>query len=51
MRAWHERLRTAYPTLPIDTLSMGMSHDYDIAIEEGATTVRVGTAIFGPRTI
>ena len=51
MRAWYERLRTAYPTLPIDTLSMGMSHDYDIAIEEGATTVRVGTAIFGPRTI
>ncbi len=51
MRAWFERLRTSFPTLPIDTLSMGMSHDYDIAIEEGATTVRVGTAIFGPRQI
>ncbi|MEZ5176238.1 MAG: YggS family pyridoxal phosphate-dependent enzyme [Acidimicrobiia bacterium] len=31
----------------IDTLSMGMSHDFEVAIEEGATTVRVGTAIFG----
>ena len=51
MRTWFERLRRAYPELPIDTLSMGMSHDFDIAIEEGATTVRVGTAIFGPRTI
>ena len=30
-------------------LSMGMSHDFEIAIEEGATIVRVGTAIFGPR--
>ena len=32
-----------------DTLSMGMSGDFEIAIEEGATVVRVGTAIFGPR--
>jgi len=30
-------------------LSMGMSHDFEIAIEEGATMVRVGTAIFGAR--
>ena len=51
MRMWFERLKAAYPALPVDTLSMGMSHDYDIAIEEGATTVRVGTAIFGPRQI
>jgi hypothetical protein len=28
---------------------MGMSHDFEVAIEEGATIVRVGTAIFGPR--
>lgn len=49
MRMWYERLKTAYPELPIDTLSMGMSHDYPTAIEEGATLVRVGTAIFGPR--
>lgn len=33
----------------MDTLSMGMSHDYEIAIEEGATIVRVGTSIFGER--
>jgi PLP dependent protein len=31
-------------------LSMGMSHDFEAAIEEGATMVRVGTAIFGKRT-
>ena len=36
--------------LPIDTLSMGMSHDLEAAIAEGATMVRVGTAIFGERT-
>ena len=36
--------------LPLDTLSMGMSHDLDAAIAEGATMVRVGTAIFGKRT-
>jgi uncharacterized pyridoxal phosphate-containing UPF0001 family protein len=34
---------------PLSALSMGMSHDYEIAIEEGATIVRVGTAIFGGR--
>ena len=34
---------------PLPTLSMGMSGDYEIAIEEGATVVRVGSAIFGPR--
>jgi uncharacterized pyridoxal phosphate-containing UPF0001 family protein len=35
--------------LSLDTLSMGMSGDLHTAIEEGATIVRVGTAIFGPR--
>jgi pyridoxal phosphate enzyme (YggS family) len=35
--------------IPMQELSMGMSHDFEIAIEEGATYVRVGTAIFGPR--
>ena len=35
--------------LPLDTLSMGMSHDLEAAIAEGATLVRVGTAIFGKR--
>jgi pyridoxal phosphate enzyme (YggS family) len=33
----------------MDELSMGMSHDYEVAVEEGATLVRVGTAIFGAR--
>jgi uncharacterized pyridoxal phosphate-containing UPF0001 family protein len=32
-------------------LSMGMSHDFEVAIEEGATMVRVGSAIFGPRPV
>jgi pyridoxal phosphate enzyme (YggS family) len=35
--------------IPLSTLSMGMSHDYQVAIEEGATLVRVGSAIFGKR--
>jgi uncharacterized pyridoxal phosphate-containing UPF0001 family protein len=34
----------------LQELSMGMSHDFEVAIEEGATLVRVGTAIFGGRT-
>ncbi len=34
---------------PLDQLSMGMSHDIEVAVEEGATMVRVGTALFGPR--
>ena len=33
----------------MDTLSMGMSSDYEVAIEEGATMVRIGTGIFGER--
>jgi uncharacterized pyridoxal phosphate-containing UPF0001 family protein len=32
-------------------LSMGMSHDFEVAVEEGATLVRVGTAIFGGRSV
>ncbi len=35
--------------LPNGELSMGMSHDFEIAVEEGATLIRVGTAIFGER--
>lgn len=37
------------PAIGMEVLSMGMSHDYEVAVEEGATCVRVGTAIFGPR--
>ncbi|HXP15504.1 MAG TPA: YggS family pyridoxal phosphate-dependent enzyme [Terriglobales bacterium] len=39
------------PGVRMDILSMGMSHDFEIAIEEGSTCVRVGTAILGERTI
>jgi PLP dependent protein len=37
------------PAVGMDALSMGMSHDFEVAIEEGSTCVRVGTAIFGKR--
>ncbi len=37
------------PSVGVDELSMGMSHDFEVAIEEGSTCVRVGTAIFGER--
>ena len=37
------------PAIRMDVLSMGMSHDFEVAIEEGSTCVRVGTAIFGER--
>ena len=38
------------PAIRLDTLSMGMSHDFEVAIAEGATCVRLGSAIFGERT-
>lgn len=38
------------PGVELDELSMGMSHDFEVAIEEGATLVRVGSAIFGARS-
>jgi len=38
------------PAIDMGTLSMGMSHDFEIAIEEGSTCVRIGTAVFGERT-
>jgi PLP dependent protein len=38
------------PAVVMNQLSMGMSHDFEVAIEEGSTCVRVGTAIFGERT-
>ena len=47
LRQEFERLRQAMPTL--DTLSIGMSGDYDAAIAEGSTLVRIGTALFGAR--
>jgi hypothetical protein len=38
------------PNIQLKELSMGMTHDYTVAIEEGATIVRIGTALFGPRS-
>ncbi len=42
-------LQSHGPSAPWDTLSMGMSHDLEVAITEGATHVRIGTALFGRR--
>jgi PLP dependent protein len=42
--------RRHLPHISLDVLSMGMSHDYEVAIAEGSTCVRIGTAIFGQRT-
>lgn len=47
MKQTFDMLKKDYPLF--DTLSMGMSSDYEVAVEEGATIVRVGTAIFGER--
>src|SRR5262249_10960472 len=49
LRGLLEDLRTGHPDLA--ELSMGMSGDYRVAVEEGATMVRVGTALFGPRPL
>ncbi len=49
LRKLRDQLATEYPQHDWSQLSMGMSHDFEVAIEEGATIVRVGTAIFGPR--
>jgi PLP dependent protein len=47
-RLW-QRWQHQFPELELNQLSMGMSHDFEVAIEEGATIIRVGTALFGPR--
>jgi pyridoxal phosphate enzyme (YggS family) len=48
-RPYFRRLRELRDACGLKELSMGMSADYEVAVEEGATIVRVGTAIFGPR--
>ena len=48
LRDWFEQLQSASPG--VDTLSMGMSEDFALAAREGATMVRVGSALFGART-
>jgi pyridoxal phosphate enzyme (YggS family) len=55
LRPYFRRLRELHVRLsrslkhPLPVLSMGMSHDFEVAIEEGATEIRVGTALFGER--
>ena len=49
-RSLFEQVRANLPDLSIDTLSMGMTDDLEIAVAEGSTEVRIGTAIFGGRS-
>jgi uncharacterized pyridoxal phosphate-containing UPF0001 family protein len=50
IRELAERIRTLkLPRIDMSILSMGMSGDFELAIEEGSTMVRIGSAIFGPR--
>jgi pyridoxal phosphate enzyme (YggS family) len=49
LRGLRDRLRRSPGNGNLRELSMGMSGDFEVAIEEGATIVRVGTAVFGPR--
>lgn len=49
LRVWRDRWAAAHPNLHLDVLSMGMSGDFALAIQEGATRIRIGTALFGAR--
>jgi len=49
LRVLRDRLAQAHPKLNLPVLSMGMSGDFPLAIQEGATRIRVGTALFGAR--
>jgi PLP dependent protein len=49
LRILRDQLAAAHPRLSFAELSMGMSHDFPVAITEGATQVRIGTALFGAR--
>jgi uncharacterized pyridoxal phosphate-containing UPF0001 family protein len=46
LRSLRDALQREQPTVNLDTLSMGMSDDFRVAIEEGATSIRIGRAIF-----
>jgi hypothetical protein len=48
LRDLRDRLRPSHPS--VTELSMGMTDDFEVAIEEGSTVIRVGRAIFGERT-
>lgn len=49
LREWRDAWAAQHPRLSLEVLSMGMSGDFPLAIEEGATRIRVGTALFGKR--
>jgi hypothetical protein len=49
LRELRDECARRHPKLRLDALSMGMTHDYAVAIEEGATEIRLGTALFGAR--
>lgn len=51
LRELRDKWAAAHPTLDLSVLSMGMSGDFALAIEEGATRIRVGTALFGKRAV
>lgn len=46
LREWRDRIRETLPDSGLDELSMGMTNDFEVAIEEGATMIRVGRALF-----
>lgn len=49
VRELRDRLTMAYPRVDLRELSMGMTDDFELAVEEGSTMVRIGRALFGPR--
>ncbi|MFO7729396.1 MAG: YggS family pyridoxal phosphate-dependent enzyme [Spirochaetia bacterium] len=49
LKSYYEESKERFPELPIEQLSMGMTSDFEIAVEEGSTMVRIGTALFGSR--
>lgn len=50
LRELFEQVRSRFPEAPLKELSMGMTSDFEYAVEEGSTMVRVGTALFGERS-
>jgi PLP dependent protein len=49
LRALFQKIKSSFPSDPVDTLSMGMSSDYPVAVQAGSTMVRIGSLIFGER--
>ena len=49
-RPYFRRLRDLAQSFGLPELSMGMTHDFEVAVEEGATMVRIGTGLFGARS-